>query len=159
VPTPIVAGDLVIVTGGYPAGGRPIYAIKPGGSGTLAKSALAWQTERGSPYTGTPLVHDNILYVCTDNGILSTYDVKTGERFYQQRVSAEAAGFSASPIAAGDRLYLASEEGDVFVVQAGRAFKLLATNRMGEITMATPAVAGNMLVVRTQSQLVGIRAS
>jgi outer membrane protein assembly factor BamB len=159
VPTPIVAGDLVIVTGGYPAGGRPIYAIKPGGSGTLSKSALAWQTERGSPYTGTPLVHDGILYVCTDNGILSAYDVKTGARFYQQRVSAEAAGFSASPIAAGDRLYLAGEEGDVFVVQAGRSFKLLATNRMGEITMATPAVAGNMLVVRTQSQLVGIRAS
>lgn len=159
VPTPIVAGDLVIVTGGYPAGGRPIYAIKPGGAGTLTKSALAWQTERGSPYTSTPLVRDGILYVCTDNGILSAYDAKTGERFYQQRVSAEAAGFSASPIAAGDRLYLASEEGDVFVVQAGRAFKLLATNRMGEITMATPAVAGNMLVVRTQSQLVGIRAS
>jgi outer membrane protein assembly factor BamB len=159
VPTPVVAGDLVIVTGGYPAGGRPIYAIKPGGSGTLSKAALAWQTERGSPYTGTPLVHAGILYVCTDNGILSAYDAKTGERFYQQRVSAEAAGFSASPIAAGDRLYLASEEGDVFVVQAGRAFKLLATNPMGEITMATPAVAGNMLVVRTQSQLVGIRAS
>lgn len=159
VPTPVVAGDLIIVTGGYPPGGRPIYAIRPGGSGALSKSALAWQTERGSPYTGTPLAHGGILYVCTDNGILSAYDVKTGQRLYQQRVSAEAAGFSASPIAAGDRIYLASEEGDVFVVQAGRAFKLLATNRMGEITMATPAVAGDMLVVRTQSQLVGIRAS
>jgi outer membrane protein assembly factor BamB len=100
VPTPVVAGDLVIVTGGYPAGGRPIYAIKPGGSGTLSKSALAWQTERGSPYTGTPLVHGDILYVCTDNGILSAYDLKTGDRIYQQRVSREAAGFSASPIAA-----------------------------------------------------------
>lgn len=64
----------------------------------------------------------------------------------------------ASPIAAGDRIYLASEEGDVFVLQAGREFKLLATNRMGEVTMAAPAAAGNTLIVRTQTQLVGIRA-
>jgi len=157
VPTPVVAGDLVIVTGGYPPGGRPIYAIRPGGSGDVGAKAVAWQAERGSPYTGTPLVHDGIVYACTDNGILSAYDAKTGQRLYQQRVSPEAAGFSASPIAAGNRLYLASEEGDVFVVQAGREFKLLATNRMGEVTMATPAVAGQTLILRTQTQLVGIR--
>jgi outer membrane protein assembly factor BamB len=159
VPSPVIAGDVVIVTGGYPPGRRPIYAVRPGGSGTLTKHVLAWQTDRGAPYTGTPLVHNGIVYVCTDNGILSAYDARTGERIYQQRVSAEAGGFSASPIAAADRIYLASEEGDVFVLQAGREFKLLATNRMGEITMATPAAAGNMLIVRTQSQLVGIRAA
>ena len=159
VPSPVIAGDLVIVTGGYPAGGRPLYAIRPGRSGTLDRAALAWQTDRGSPYTGTPLVHGGILYVCTDNGILSTYDAKSGQRIYQQRVSPAAAGFSASPIAAGDRIYLASEDGDVFVVQAGREFKLLATNRMGEITMATPAASADTLIVRTQSKLVGIRAS
>ena len=158
VPSPVIAGDVVIVTGGYPPGGRPIYAIRPGGSGTIAKDAVAWQTDRGAPYTGTPLVHGGIVYACTDNGILSAYDARTGERIYQQRVSAEAGGFSASPIAAGDRIYLASEEGDVFVLQAGRQFKLLATNRMGEVTMATPAAAGNTLIVRTQSQLVGIRS-
>jgi outer membrane protein assembly factor BamB len=158
VPSPVVAGDLVIVTGGYPPGRRPIYAIRPGGSGTLTKQTLAWQTDRGAPYTGTPLVHDGIVYACTDNGILSAYEARSGERLYQQRVSAEAGGFSASPIAAGDRIYLASEEGDVFVLQAGRQFKLLATNRMGEITMATPAAAGHTLIVRTQTQLVGIRA-
>jgi outer membrane protein assembly factor BamB len=157
VPSPVIAGDFVIVTGGYPPGRRPIYAIRPGGTGTQEKHIVAWQTDRGAPYTGTPLVHQGILYVCTDNGILSAYDAKTGTRLYQTRVSSEAAAFSASPIAAGDRIYLTSEEGDVFVVQAGREFKLIATNRMGEITMATPAAAGNMLVVRTQSQLVGIR--
>ena len=158
VPSPVIAGDFVIVTGGYPPGGRPIYAVRPGGTGTVGKGVVAWQTSRGAPYTGTPLVHNGIVYVCTDNGILSAYDAGTGDRIYQQRVSAEAGGFSASPIAAGDRIYLASEEGDVFVLQAGREFKLLATNRMGEVTMATPAAAGNTLIVRTQTQLVGIRA-
>jgi outer membrane protein assembly factor BamB len=156
VPTPISAGNLVIVTGGYPPGGRPIYAIRPG-SGELTKTAIAWQTERGAPYTSTPLLYEGILYACTDNGVLSAYDPKTGARIYQQRVSPEAAAFSASPVAAGGRLYLASEEGDIFVVRAGRTFELLATNRMGEVTMATPAIAGNTLIIRTQTQLVAIR--
>ena len=156
VPTPVVAGDTVIVTGGYPSGGRPIYAIRLGGSGELTQKSLAWSTDRGSPYTGTPLFYDGLLYVCTDNGILSAYDAKTGERIYQQRVGPGSSGFSASPIAADGRVYLASEDGDVFVVRAGRSYELLATNRMGEVTMATPALSGSMLIVRTQTQLVGI---
>jgi hypothetical protein len=73
-------------------------------------------------------------------------------------VSEAAAGFSASPVAAGGRLYLASEEGDVFVVKAGRTFELLATNPMGEVTMATPALSGNMILVRTTGHLVAIRS-
>lgn len=157
VPTPVVAGELVIVTGGYPPGGRPIYAIKPGGSGELDPKTLAWRTDRGAPYTGTPLVYDGILYACTDNGILSAYDPKTGERIYQERVSPKAAGFSASPVAAAGRIYLASEDGDVFVVRAGRTFGLLATNPMGEILMATPAISGNLLIVRTGTQIVAVR--
>jgi outer membrane protein assembly factor BamB len=156
VPTPIVSGDLAIVTGGYPSGGRPIYAIRLGGSGELTPNALAWRTERGSPYTGTPIVYDGILYACTDNGILSAYDPKTGARIYQQRVGPGSSGFSASPVAADGKLYLASEDGDVFVVRAGRKYELLSTNRMGEPTMATPALSGNLLIVRTQTQLVGI---
>ena len=157
VPTPIVAGDLVVVTGGYPPGGRPIYAIRHGGSGELTEKALGWKTDRGAPYTGTPLLYDGILYACTDNGILSAYDPRTGERIYQQRVGPGAAGFSASPVAAGGRLYLASEDGELFVVKAGRTFELLSTNPMGDILMATPAISGNMLIVRTGSQLIGIR--
>jgi outer membrane protein assembly factor BamB len=157
VPTPVAAGNAVIVTGGYPPGGRPIYAIRPGGSGDLTPSALAWSTQNGAPYTGTPLVHDGIVYACTDNGILSAYDAKTGERIYRTRVSEAAAGFSASPIAAGGRVYLASEEGDVFVVRAGRTFELLATNAMGEIAMATPALSRDMLILRTRGHLVGVR--
>lgn len=153
VPTPIAAGDLVILTGGYPAAGRPIRAVRQGGSGELT---AAWTAPNGSPYTGTPLVHDGILYVCTDNGILSAYDVKTGERIYRSRVSEKAGGFSASPVAANGHLYLAGEDGDVFVVKAGRQFQLVATNPVGEIAMATPAISGNMLIVRTQGHLLGI---
>lgn len=156
VPTPVIAADLVIVTGGYPPGGRPIYAIRPGGSGELGDNAVAWKTERGAPYTGTPLVYDGILYALTDNGILSAYDPATGERIYQQRV-AGGSGFSASPVAAGGRLYLSSEDGDVSVVRAGRTYELLATNAMGEPLMATPAISGNTLYLRTLSALIAVR--
>jgi outer membrane protein assembly factor BamB len=156
VPTPVVAGDLVIVTGGYPPGGRPIYAIHPGRAGELDASGIAWKTDRGAPYTGTPLVYDGVLYALTDNGILSAYDPKTGERIYQQRI-AGGAGFSASPVAANGRIYLSSEDGDVYVVKAGRTYELLATNRMGEPLMATPAIAGNALYVRMLSSIVAIR--
>jgi outer membrane protein assembly factor BamB len=156
VPTPIVAGDLVIVTGGYPPGGRPIYAIRTDGTGELTEKSVAWRTDRGAPYTSTPIVYDGLLYALTDNGILSAYDPKTGDRIYQQRV-AGGAGFSASPVAANGRLYLSSEDGDVFVVRAGRTYELLGTNRMGEPLMATPAISGNTLIIRTLSSLAAVR--
>jgi outer membrane protein assembly factor BamB len=156
VPSPIVAGDAVIVTGGYPPGSRPIYAIRTDGSGDLTEKSIAWKTDRGAPYTGTPLVYDGLLYALTDNGILSAYEPKTGERIYQQRI-AGGAGFSASPVAANGNLYLASEDGDVYVVKAGRTFDLVATNRMGEPLMATPAISGNAIFIRTLTALVAVR--
>lgn len=152
VSTPVAAGDLAIVTGGWPAAARPIAAIR------VSDGSIAWRHERGSPYTTTPLVYDGLLYILTDNGILSAYQVADGQRVYQQRVSRESGSFSASPVAAGGRLYLASEDGQIFVVRAGRTFELLATNDMQEVCMATPALAGNLLIVRTRSHLYALAA-
>jgi outer membrane protein assembly factor BamB len=153
ISTPIAAGDLAIVTGGYPSAGRPIYAIR------VSDGSLAWRVDRGSPYTSTPLVHEGLLYVVTDNGILSAYQVSDGQRVYQRRLSPGAGGFSASPVAAGGRLYLASEDGKVFVVRAGRTFELLATNDMNEVCMATPALSGDLLLIRTQGHLYALRGT
>ena len=126
VSTPVAAGELAIATGGYPAAGRPILAIR------AADGSIAWRHDRGSPYTSTPLVYDGLLYIVTDNGILSAYQVADGVRVYQQRLPPVAGTFSASPVAADGRIYLASEDGQVFVVRAGRTFALLATNDMKE---------------------------
>jgi outer membrane protein assembly factor BamB len=147
VSSPVAAGSLAIVSGGWPPAARPILAIR------VADGSIAWRHDRGSPYTSTPLVYDGLVYILTDNGILSAYQVSDGVRIYQQRVSRDSGSFSASPVAAGGRLYLASEDGKVFVVRAGRAFELLAANDMGEALMATPAVAGSMLLVRTSGHL------
>lgn len=150
---PQIAGDLIYITGGYPAG-RAMYVFRPGATGDISlkpgeeKNAfLAWSSSKGSPYTPTPLVYGDLFYVLADNGVLSTYVAKTGELVYQQRLPSS---FSASPVAADGKLYLASEDGDVFVVKAGRQYELLSRNVMGQPLMATPALSDGMLIVRGQ---------
>jgi outer membrane protein assembly factor BamB len=159
VPSPVAGPGSVIVTGGYPRGSRPIYAIKPGTRGVIdpaATQGFAWRGDKGSPYVPTPLVYGKELYVLADNGVLTVYDAATGERRYQQRLDETPLGFSASPVGAGGHVYLASEDGDVYVVKAGPAFELVARNDMNESLMATPAIAGSMLVVRGRTHVFGI---
>jgi outer membrane protein assembly factor BamB len=151
VPSPVLAGDLVIVTGGYPTGGRPILGIR------AATGEVVWKLERGSPYTPTPLVYQGVLYVAIDNGIFAAYEAATGKQLYQQRIARDAGGFSASPVAANGRIYLAGEDGAVFVIRAGRTFELLARNDMREMCLATPAVSGDLLLVRTRTRLYALR--
>jgi outer membrane protein assembly factor BamB len=149
----------VFVTAGYPPV-QPIYAIKPGARGEIAPPAgqtktdsIAWSMQRGGPYMPTPIVVGEILYVLQNNGILVAYNAKSGERVYQSRVTSKTSAHSASPVAAAGRLYLAAEDGDVFVVKTGPAFELLASNPIGEPLMATPAVSGDILIVRGQNHV------
>ena len=137
-----------------------MYAFRPGAAGDISlkdgqqkNEFIAWQTSKGSPYTPTPIVYGDYLYVCADNGVFSAYNARTGELVYQQRLPSS---FSASPVAADGKLYLPSEDGDVFVVKAGPKFELLATNPMGEALMATPAIAGGLIVLRGHRHLYGV---
>ena len=159
VPSPVASPAGVIVTGGYPRGSRPLYVVRPGLQGTIdpaSPQSFGWRTERGSPYVPTPLVYGDEVYVLADNGVLTVYDAKSGERHYQHRLDETPLGFSASPIAAGGHVYLASEDGDVFVVKAGPVFEVVARNDLNEPLMATPAVAGSMLIVRGRTHVFGI---
>jgi outer membrane protein assembly factor BamB len=153
VSTPVLAGDLAIVTGGWPQAARPIYAIR------VADGTLAWKVDRGSPYMPTPIVYEDLLYVLTDNGVLGVYDVKTGTRVYQRRIAEGAGGFAASPVAAAGRIYFTSQDGVVYVVRAGRTFELLASNDMREVCMASPAIVNDMMIVRTRTRVYGLIAS
>lgn len=153
---PLVAHDLIYITGGYPPG-RAMYAFRPGAVGDISlksgedKNAfLAWSTSKGSPYTPTPIIYGDLMYALSDNGVFSAYDAKTGEVVYQQRLPSS---FSASPVPADGRLYLPSEDGDIFVVKAGRQYELLSRNTMGQPVMATPAISQGMLIVRGQDAI------
>ena len=160
VGTPVVGEGLVFVTGGYPPV-RPIYAVKPTAAGeiTLTKEkntneAIAWSNEQGT-YIPSPIFYEGLLYTCGNNGILSAYDAKTGERIYRSRVGA-GGSFVASPVAADGRLYLASEEGDIFVVRAGRTYEEMAKNEMKEVIVGTPAVSDGFIIIRTLGHVYGV---
>jgi outer membrane protein assembly factor BamB len=153
VSSPVAAGDLAILTGGWPSAARPIQAVR------ISDGGIVWRHDRGSPYTTTPLVYDGLVYIVTDNGILSAYRAADGSRVYQQRVAVDAGGFSASPVAAAGRIYLTSEDGKIYVVRAGPSYELLAANDMGEVCMATPAPVEDVLLVRTRTRLYALGAA
>jgi len=156
---PLVAHDLIFITGGYPPG-RTMYAFRPGAVGDISlkpgeekNEFIVWRSSKGSPYTPTPIIYGDLMYTLADNGVLSAYEAKTGELIYQQRLPSS---FSASPVAADGKLYLASEDGDVFVVKAGKQYELLSRNVMGHPLMATPAISQGMLIVRGENAIYAI---
>lgn len=162
VPSPVVAHDLVFVTHAH-GPGSPIYAIRTSAAGDVSlpdgetsSAHVAWSIPRGGSYMQTPLVYGDLLYACRDNGVLSVFRARTGERLYQERLGGGGTGFSASPVAADGKVYFTSEEGEVFVVRAGERFELLARNPLGEVTMASPALSEGVLYFRTRGHLVAV---
>jgi outer membrane protein assembly factor BamB len=124
--------------------------------GETSNAGVAWsKTGRGS-YMPTPLAYKGLLYVLANNGALDAYDLKTGAEIYRQRLPTIGSGFSASPVAADGKIYLANEDGEMLVVAAGAEFKHLATNSMGELLMATPALSEGVMYVRSSNGLFAI---
>ena len=159
--TPVVHRNLAIVTAGYPPV-RPVYAIRVGARGDISlpagkstSDAIAWSHDRDGTYISSPIVYRDQLYTLNQNGILTAYDVESGARLYRARVGGGGA-FTASPIAADGKLYIASEDGDVFVVQAGRDYSELGKYPMNEVLMASPAISNGVLIVRTLGHVWGI---
>ena len=153
-------------TGGFNAASRPLYgnglvfanteggwnlfAVDPRGSGDITATNLAWKSAKGTPRRSTPLLLGERLFTAGDNGIAACLDAKTGKTVSQQRLGG---AYSASPIYADGRIYLFSEEGDCPVIEPADEFKLLATNQVEDGRMASPAVAGNSLIVRSRKHL------
>jgi outer membrane protein assembly factor BamB len=160
-PTPVAAdGLLYLATGSQGESNRPVFAVRPGASGdiTLAKGEeanafVAWFHPRASAYTSSPLVYRGRMYVVNDNGILSVFDAKSGKEVYRARAGGPGNTFSASPWAADGKVYLLSEDGHTFVIEAGDTYKELAKNSLDEMSFASPALAPNALFVRTQTKL------
>jgi outer membrane protein assembly factor BamB len=161
-PTPIFTSGLHVITSGR-APERPVFAVRPGARGdlTLAKDATAnasvvWsKTGRGS-YMPTPLAYRGIVYLLANNGVLDAYDALTGKEFYRQRLPLVGSGYSASPVAADGKIYLSNEDGEMLVVEASETFKHIATNSIGEMLMATPALSEGVMYVRGASTLFAI---
>src|SRR5262249_14156677 len=161
-PTPVFAGDLIVVASGRRPE-APLFVIRAGATGdiTLAGEAtssknVAWSRQKIGSYMPTPLIYQGHLYVLKNDGIFSCYDLKTGEEKYKERIPHHGSGFSASPVASDGKIFLSSEDGDIFVVNAGSKFELAGTNPIGQLLMATPAISGGMMLVRAEHDLFAI---
>ena len=161
VPTPLYdePNDQLILTSAH-GPERPIHAIRTNASGAISieHEAMAWSQEKAGNYMQTPILYDGLGYFCYDNGVLSVYDLETGERQSQQRLGAGKSGFTSSPVAADGKLYFTSEDGDTFVVRAGPEAEVIATNEIGESVMASPAVSDGVLYLRGRTHLFAIGA-
>jgi outer membrane protein assembly factor BamB len=156
IPTPVVAHGLIFASSGR-AG--PTLAIRPGGSGDVTRTHVAWSSPRGSPFVPSGLVVGDLLYLINDmQSILTAYEAATGQLVYQGRLGmAMREGFSASPVAVNGKLFLTNDEGQTFVVEAGRTFKLLHVNDIGDQTLASPALVDGTWYWRTATTLRAVR--
>jgi len=149
-PTPVSSPGIILVASGRRPE-APIFAIRPNGE-------VIWQKQQRGPYMPTPLIYQDLLYVLGNAGIFDCYRLASGEEVYRQRIAHHGSGFSASPVAADGRIYLLSEDGDIFVIRAGAQYELLSAIEIGEPIMASPAIANGLLLIRSQSHLYAIGA-
>ncbi len=158
VPTPVFADGLIYVTNAH-GGAAPLYAIRAesaSGDITGRSDAIQWTEPRNGAYMQTPLILDGLIYSCSDRGVLKVFDAATGKMAYQQRIGTGSTGYSASPVAAAGVIYQTSEEGEVHAVRAGPVFEQLAVSKLGETTLASPAISGGVIYFRTRGHVVAV---
>ncbi len=156
IPQPVQFRDTVLVMSGYR--NPRLMSIRLGRTGDLTGTdAIVWETTRGTSYTASPSLHDGRLYIISDNGMLNVFNAATGEPIYLQQRLPKAYNFKASPLVVNDRVYLATEEGDVVVVKAGDTYEVLATNTLADQSfIASPIAIDNTLYLRSRTHLFAI---
>ena len=166
IQSPFVWGGRLFVTSGSGGQqGRSIASIRPGASGDITPESpadsnahVAWYNPlAGGTYLPTPIIYDGALYELTSRGIFARYDVETGERLYRARVAPGASAFTSTPWAYNGKIFAMGEEGDTFVIEAGREYRLSHVNDLDEWTLASPAIVDDRLLLRTQTRLYSIR--
>jgi outer membrane protein assembly factor BamB len=144
-------GDLAFSTGGYPQ--KEILCIRANGEGDVSDSHVVWRTHKNASYVPSPLAHEGRLYIVDDGGVATSYEADTGKIVWQQRLGGK---FSASPILAGNHIYIPSETGTTYVFEAADKFKLVAENKLGDAGFASPSICGKEIYLRTGDALYAI---
>ena len=161
-PTPFARNGLLYVSSGYYSDAkRPVFAIRPGASGDIslagdetANAFVAWSLPTASATYPSAIVVGDQFYTLLDRGFLTAHDARTGKEIYgRQRLAVDAGTFSASPWSYNGKIFVLSEDGETFVIQAGPDYRLLARNSLNEMSLASPAVAGTGLFIRTATKL------
>ncbi|HEX5104220.1 MAG TPA: PQQ-binding-like beta-propeller repeat protein, partial [Pirellulaceae bacterium] len=147
---PIIAGDLVIGTCGFVTAQKHFVAVRPTGDG---KAKEVWRIEKAVAYMPTPIVKSNRIFSCTEKGIFSCIDAKSGKVIWQERLDNE---FSASPVCAGNAIYCTANDGQVYVVAAADSFKRLGRCQLPGATQSTPAIAADCMTFRAGGRIVAV---
>jgi len=145
---PLFGGGLVLVNSGF--GKAQLWAVRPDGQGDVTDTHVVWKATRGIPAKPTPVLVDGLIYMADDGGVASCLELATGETVWQERLGGR---FSASPVYADGRIYFFSHDDEATVIRPGRTFQRLAANRLDAGCMASPAVVGKGLIVRTKTDL------
>jgi outer membrane protein assembly factor BamB len=155
IPTPVVGHGLVLTSAGRPG---PILAVRPGGSGDVTATHVAWQAPKGAPFVPSPLLYGDELYMLNDQAsILTAYEAESGKVLWQGRLGEVVqSGFSASPVAVDGKLFFTNEGGETFVVKPGKTFQLLHVNNVNEPVLASPAMVDGTWYFRTPYHLMAI---
>jgi outer membrane protein assembly factor BamB len=148
VPRPVFGHGLVFICSGFEQ--AELLAVRPDGQGDVTDSHVAWNLKRAVPLTPSPLLVGEELYLVSDNGIASCLHAKTGKTHWQQRLGGN---HSASPIFVEGRIYFLNEEGESVVIEPGKEFKKLATNQLDGQTLASMAVSGKAIFIRSSDHL------
>jgi len=161
VPTPFAYEGFLFINGGR---GRSLFALRPGATGDItlkegqtSNDYIVWSQPRGGTYLPSSVAYDGAVYTLTETGILNRFDAKTGTQSYKTRIDAAATNFTTSPWAYNGKLFCLSEEGQTFVVKTGDQFQLLHVNELDDFVQASPALAGERLLIRTERRLYSIR--
>jgi outer membrane protein assembly factor BamB len=162
VPTPIVSKDLAYFTSAH-GQSRPMRGIRLDAHGDITptnpgqtNSSIPWAHARQGNYMQTPILVGQHVFGCVDNGVVSCFDASTGAIQFSERLGNGSEGFTSSPVSDGRHLYFASEIGNVYVLAAEPKFSVVATNKMNDMCMATPAVADGTIFYRTRGELVAV---
>jgi outer membrane protein assembly factor BamB len=136
----------------YAKNAARVMAVRPGGKGEVNKANIAWSERKGVPGVPSPLYYKGRLYTFQNGGIVFCRVAKTGELVYSGRLGASGYYYS-SPVAADDKVYIASEEGVVVVLDSSEKLNVLAENKLDGAILATPALVDRNIYVRTEKHL------
>ena len=163
IPMPFAYDEWLYLNGGR---GGLLAAIRPGAAGDISLKSgetsnqyVAWSQPRAGTYLPSSLVYQGGIYALTETGILTRFDSKTGKQTYKTRIDPSATAFTTSPWAYNGKLFCLSEEGQTFVITGGETFNLLHVNTLDDFTLASPALVGDRLLIRTEHRLYSIRPS
>ena len=151
VPSPSFADGILYMSRGYRSG--PYMAVRTGGRGDIGDTHVLWRVETGAPYISSLVHYRGLVYMANGNGVVTIIDGENGEKLAQERIGGV---FTASPVAGDGKVYLLDESGEMFVLRAGREIDIEARNSIDERSIASPAISGGQIFLRTDQHLIRV---